>query len=202
MISTPIYRTLVADPPWKYRDGVGPGSGSGEDRIRGRRGAAGYYSTMGAAEIMALGVDGDIVGRRMSENSHLYLWTTNAFLEDAHRVARAWGFIPKTLITWRKPQMGMGSYFRNTTEHVVFAVRGSLRLKVKNQRTDFVAPRGRHSEKPEAFFEIVERCSPGPYLELFARKRRDGWTSWGNEVPSVGNCESVRSALKRPGDGL
>ena len=191
MISTPIYRTLVSDPPWNYRDRVGPGLGFGADRIRGRRGAAGYYPVMSVDEIAALGTDGEIAGYRMSENAHLYLWTTNAFMEEAHRVARAWGFIPRTVLTWRKPQMGMGHYFRNTTEHVVFAVRGSLPIKVKNQRTDFTAPRGRHSEKPEAFFEIVERCSPGPYLELFARKRRPNWTSWGNEVPSEPVRESA-----------
>lgn len=179
---TKIYRTIVADPPWNYRDRVGPGLGFGADRIRGRRGAAGYYPLMSLEQIIALGAGGTIAGFQAAQNAHLYLWTTNAFLEQAHIVARAWGFTPRTVLTWIKPQMGMGSYFRNTTEHVVFAVRGSLPLHVKNQRTDFRAPRRRHSEKPEEFFEIVERCSPGPYLELFSRKPREGWQVWGNEV--------------------
>jgi N6-adenosine-specific RNA methylase IME4 len=182
MITTPIFRTITADPPWNYRDRVGPGLGMGADRIRGRRGAAGYYDLMSLEQIVALGAGGTVAGFQASQNAHLYLWTTNAFMEQAHVVARAWGFLPRTVLTWVKPQIGMGHFFRNTTEHVVFAVRGSLPLHVKNQRTDFTAPRGRHSEKPEAFFEIVERCSPGPYLELFARKARPGWTAWGNEV--------------------
>jgi len=138
---------------------------------------------MSTHQIKALGAGGTVSGFQASQDAHLYLWTTNAFMEDAHAVARAWGFLPRTVLTWVKPQMGMGSFFRNTTEHVVFAVRGSLPLNVKNQRTDFRAARRRHSEKPEEFFEIVERCSPGPYLELFARKRRENWVSWGLDVP-------------------
>jgi N6-adenosine-specific RNA methylase IME4 len=147
MITTPIFRTITADPPWNYRDRVGPGLGMGADRIRGRRGAAGYYDLMSLEQIVALGAGGTVAGFQASQNAHLYLWTTNAFMEQAHVVARAWGFLPRTVLTWVKPQIGMGHFFRNTTEHVVFAVRGSLPLHVKNQRTDFTAPRGRHSEK-------------------------------------------------------
>lgn len=180
---TPIYRTITADPPWAYRDAVGPGAGSGPDRTRGRRGAAGYYSTMSLDEIKALGAGGTVAGYQAARNAHLYLWTTNAFIREAHEVAIAWGFAPKTVLTWIKPQMGMGAYLRNSTEHCIFAVRGSLRLHVKNQRTHFTASRRRHSEKPPEFFEIVERCSPGPYLELFARKRRENWHAWGFEAP-------------------
>lgn len=182
MIYTPIFRTIVSDPPWNYRDRVGPGLGSGPDRVRGRRGAAGYYPLMTVEQICALGAGGTVSGFQASQNAHLYLWTTNAFMEEAHAVARSWGFLPRTVLTWIKPQMGMGHYLRNTTEHVVFAVRGTLPMNVKNQRSHFTAPRGRHSEKPDEFFEIVERCSPGPYLELFARKQRKDWTTWGDEV--------------------
>jgi N6-adenosine-specific RNA methylase IME4 len=180
------FTTIVADPPWSYRDKVHAARsrklnnliGYGADKIRGRRGAAGYYSTMTIDEIKALPVS-----KCAATNSHLYLWVTNAFVDEAFTIARDWGFEPRTMLTWVKPGIGMGHYFRNNTEHVVFAVRGSLRCKLRNQPTSFTAPKSKlHSQKPERFFEIVESMSPGPYLELFARGYRDGWMSWGNEV--------------------
>lgn len=119
-------------------------------------------------------------------NAHLYLWTTNAFLDEAFRLARGWQFEPRTVLTWVKPGIGMGHYYRNNTEHVVFAVRGSLRTLRRNQPTAFTAPKSKiHSRKPEEFFKIVESMSPGPYLEMFARVRRPGWEAWGNEVPET-----------------
>jgi len=123
------------------------------------------------------------------DNAHLYLWTTNAFMEEAHQVARAWGFKPKTIITWGKVyqveptrvSMKTGFYFRGATEHVVFAVRGSLPVR-GTWPTLFLWPRiGKHSKKPEAFIDLVEQASPGPYVELFARRHRLGWDVWGNE---------------------
>ena len=156
----------------------------GADRIRGRRGAAGYYDVMSVKDICRIGGPGTIAGFNIAENAHLYLWTTNAFMEDAHVIARHWGFTVRTILTWVKPQIGMGHYFRNNTEHALFAVRGRLDLKVKNQPTSFTAPRRRHSQKPDEFFQIVERCSPGPYVELFARLPRENWKVWGNEVPA------------------
>ena len=91
----------------------------------------------------------------------------------------------KTMITWAKTQIGMGMYFRNTTEHALFGVRGRLKCLRRDVPTHFVAPRGSHSAKPEAFYDIVESMSPGPYLDVFARRLRLGWDCWGNEVYNV-----------------
>ncbi len=181
------FTTIVADPPWPYRDKVHAGRvRASQDEgytgtVKGRRGAEGYYRVMSLEEIAALPVASVV-----AENAHLYLWCTNAFLEQAHQVARAWGFQPKTVITWVKDGIGMGSYFRNCTEHVVFAVCGRLPVLRRNQRTVFHAAKSpRHSEKPEHFMQIVESMSPGPFLELFARRQRPGWTAWGDDVEGV-----------------
>jgi N6-adenosine-specific RNA methylase IME4 len=124
-----------------------------------------------------------------ARNAHLYLWTTNAFIVEAHTLARAWGFKPKTILTWVKVHqddrarvsVGTGYYYRGATEHIVFAVRGSLPLQTKEALpTAYLWPRiGQHSAKPPAFGDLVEKASPGPYLELFCRQPRIGWDSWG-----------------------
>lgn len=183
------FSTITADPPWAYTDRVHAARvrgvqvaeyGMGADRIRGRRGAEGYYPVMTTEQIAAL----DVV-RLAAPDAHLYLWTTNAFIEQAHHVARCWGFEPRTILTWVKPGIGMGHYFRNNTEHVVFATRGRLKVLRRNCPTSFNAPKTKkHSEKPEEFFRIVESMSPGPYLEMFARADRPGWTLWGNQAPA------------------
>lgn len=185
--------TLVADPPWKYRDQVHRARtqqaksqhyvGHGADKIRGRRGAEGYYPVMDVDAICALGQPGELAGCPVADNAHLYLWTTNAFLREAFLVMETWGFTYRTLLTWVKPGIGMGYYFRNNTEHVLFGVRGKLRTQRRNCPTAFEAPKSKqHSKKPDAFMEIVESMSPGPYLELFAREQRAGWWAWGNEL--------------------
>jgi N6-adenosine-specific RNA methylase IME4 len=119
---------------------------------------------------------------------------------EAHDVARAWGFEPKTIITWVKhkqgepttPSMKMGYWFRSASEHCLFAVRGSLRLNNKIcLPTWFAHPRLPHSVKPDSFRQMVEKASPGPYLELFARKTSPGWSIWGNEVESTFQFEEV-----------
>jgi N6-adenosine-specific RNA methylase IME4 len=95
----------------------------------------------------------------------------------------AWGFRYVTCLTWCKPSIGMGNYFRDSTEHILFGVRGSLALLEKNVGTWFSAERqGKHSTKPEEFYQLVEKCSPGPWLEVFSRKGRPGWTQWGAEI--------------------
>jgi N6-adenosine-specific RNA methylase IME4 len=109
---------------------------------------------------------------------------TNAFICEAHELALAWGFEPKTVLTWVKPGIGMGFYFRNNTEHVLFAVRGGLKGLRRDLPTGFNWPRGRHSEKPAAFYDMVETMSPGPRLDVFARAKRFGWDVYGNEVYS------------------
>ncbi len=162
------YRTIVADPPWRYDD-VG---------IRG--GTARHYEPMALEAISAIDVPA-------ADDAHLYLWTTNSFLRDAFDIMAAWGFRYLTTLTWHKlGAPGVGHYFRGDTEHVLFGVKGNLAippaLRVSNH---FAAPRTRHSEKPARFYEIVERVSPPAYLELFARRRRYDWDVWGNEAPEA-----------------
>lgn len=185
------FTTIIADPPWPYGDRLMSGGGP----RRKTRGAANHYTVMSLNDIIALPV-----ATSAAENAHLYLWATNAFVEEAHVVARAWGFTTKTLVTWVKPQIGMGRYFRNSTEHVLFGVRGSLPPLRRNCPTAFTAARRKHSQKPDEFYAIVESMSPGPYLELFARARREGWVSWGNEL-DVDTPEADRPGDEAPGAG-
>jgi N6-adenosine-specific RNA methylase IME4 len=145
------------------------------------------YPTMSVAEIARLDV-----ATLLSENAaHLYLWATNGFLREAFEIARAWGFKYSTALVWAKKPMGggLGGCYGIATEYVLFCRRGSLAAKSRIGRNwfDWKRPydsRGkpRHSAKPAEFFDMVERVSPGPYLELFAREPRPGWAVWGNEV--------------------
>lgn len=149
------HRALIVDPPWDYE----------WLSLAGR--ASPGYATMSHEELLALDVaawaDGDC---------HLYLWTTNNFMTRAVELMAKWGFQHKTVLTWIKPQFGMGSYFRNSTEHVLFGERGHLPTRVDDIATHFEAPTGEHSEKPETFYEIVRRASYPPYGEAFQRKNR------------------------------
>jgi N6-adenosine-specific RNA methylase IME4 len=114
------------------------------------------------------------------DSCHLWLWGVNGLMEEAYAVVRAWGFKPCTLVTWCKPVPGVGHYLRNNTEHVILATRGAPMVpKDKPLSTWFVWPRGSHSAKPSGFGDLVEKVSPGPYVELFARSPRLGWDSWG-----------------------
>jgi N6-adenosine-specific RNA methylase IME4 len=115
---------------------------------------------------------------------HLYLWTVTTVLRESFEVAEAWGFKPKKVLVWCKPGLGSGRRFRSNAEFIIFGVRGSYPVQRHDVGTWHQWPRGRHSKKPDAFFEIPETCSPGPYLELFAREKRLGWHAWGNEVDS------------------
>lgn len=166
------YSTIVADPPWKYEKG---GPRSGEKAIFGEIKTP-PYSMMTVAEITALPV-ADLA----AADAHLYLWTTNRYLYDSHDIARAWGFKPSQILTWCKPRRGIGpgGAFSNTTEFVLYCRRGSLPYGDRIDTTWWELPRGAHSVKPAAFMDIVERVSPGPYVELFARAPRLGWDSWG-----------------------
>lgn len=175
------YPTIVADPPWSYRAKNGAPNAKGPE---------GQYPTMTMDELYMLPVGG-----WAADSAHLYLWTTNTFLVEAHRLAEVWGFKPNTVLTWVKgrveggrliQQIGLGSFFRTATEHVVFAVRGDLVAKGHDITTAFVSPRTGHSEKPQAFYDIVERMSYGPYLDVFARKQRLGWDTFGNESFNFG----------------
>ena len=173
-----LYRTIVVDPPWNYSDKLSMGgtSGFGSGK-RGTRGAAQHYHTPDLSEIAGINI-----GSWAAEQAHLYVWATNAFMVEAHELCKGWDFEPKTILTWVKPQIGMGHYFRNNTEHIVFAVRGKQPTLRRDVQTSFMAPRGKHSEKPAAFYDMVESMSPGPYLDVFARKQRFGWDAWGAEV--------------------
>ena len=182
------YRTIVVDPPWKFdqpwKSGYlayrshSPGNPSSPNEGRKlARGAAAKYAVVELAEIEALPI------REWAEdNAHLYLWATNSHLRAAFGIMEAWGFTYKTTLTWCKNKIGMGRYYRNSTEHVLFGVRGSLMTQRRDVWTHFNAERHKHSEKPAAFYDMVQTMSPGPYLDVFARKPRFFWDCWGDEV--------------------
>jgi N6-adenosine-specific RNA methylase IME4 len=191
VIVSPVYRTIVADPPWQYKTPgqIGKTLEHRPNRDKGLSvhgaGSVARYGAMSLQSLMNLPI------RALSDSSsHLYLWTTNAFVCEAHDVARSWGFRPITLLTWTKikengrPSMKMGRYFRGATEHCLFAVRGSMRLRGPAASTAILSPRTAHSVKPDDFYKLVEQQSYGPYLELFARRPRVGWHVWGDEVES------------------
>lgn len=172
------FATFVADPPWRY----------GNTSTRGA--AQNHYDTMSIEELCAL----DVVRERAADEAHLYLWTTAGHLPQAFEVMTAWGFEYKTYLVWVKPQIGMGNYFRVSTELVLFGVRGGMRTQARDIRNWFEAKRTKHSAKPSIFHDLVAKASPGPYLELFSRcyadgmlsgcvcsKCRLGWSVWGNQ---------------------
>ena len=171
-----LFRVIVADPPWQLDTGPSVFNGTGEsghDNLP--------YEQMSIERIKALPVR-----ERAAADAHLYLWTTNRYVEAAYEVARAWGFKPSVLLVWAKTPrgVGLGDAYRLTTEFVLYARRGSLKELAITETTWFNWPRGKHSEKPEAFYSLVESMSPGEKLEMFARKARDGWTAWGDEAPA------------------
>ena len=171
----PPYRTIVADPPWRYRtDRVSHMSTANKERTSPDPNKR--YSGLSDDEIGSLPV-ADLADAA----AHLYLWTTCPKMEESFAIMRAWGFTYKTLVTWRKQgTLGMGVYYRVDTEHVLFGVRGSLPIPpADRQRNWLEAAKLGHSIKPPAFFDLVERVSPGPYVELFARQPRLGWDHWG-----------------------
>lgn len=164
------FATIVIDPPWDWGD-------EGDQDQLGR--ARPDYSTMTIEQLEQLDV-----GSLSDEDCHIYLWITNRSLPKGFRLLEAWGFRYITAITWVKPHFGMGNYFRGQTEHVLFGVKGSQPLKRKDVGTAFMADRGTggHSSKPASFLELVESCSPGPYIEMFSRSLRDGWVLWGEDA--------------------
>lgn len=118
-----------------------------------------------------------------AKDAHLYVWTINAYVEQTYELVRRWGFKPSTLLTWCKQPngIGLGGTYSLTTEHCLFARRGTCKALQRVDTTWWLWARGAHSAKPEAFLDIVERVSPGPRLEMFARRARFGWDYWGNE---------------------
>ena len=160
------FATILVDPPWPAQ--------SGEK----------HYRTMSLARIKALPV-----GALAARDAHLWLWTTNALLPKAYEVAEAWGFTVRSPLTWVKFRLGLGGRYqlRNATEQLLFCTRGKAPLGSRSQPTWFNAPVTEHSRKPAEQFAIIERVSPGPYLELFARRRPESnqpWAVWGDQVDS------------------
>jgi|LSQX01.1.fsa_nt_gb N6-adenosine-specific RNA methylase IME4 len=172
------FSTILIDPPWRFQNRTGK---MAPEHKRLRR-----YATLSFEEIAALPVS-----KHASVPSHLYLWCPNALLAEALQIMKGWGFTYKTNLVWYKTRKdggpdgrGVGFYFRNVTELLLFGTKGKLRtLQPGRRQVNVVACRKQeHSRKPDEFYDIIEACSPGPYLELFARQRRDGWECWGDEV--------------------
>lgn len=183
------FGTILIDPPWRFMNRTGK---VGPEHKRLRR-----YSTMSFEEIAALPV-----GQLALPKSHLYLWCPNALLLEALTIMKAWGFTYKTNIVWYKVRKdggpdgrGVGFYFRNVTELLLFGVKGQLRtLKPGRSKVNILITRKQeHSRKPDEIYNIIEQCSPGPYLELFARFRRKGWVQWGDQVDEY---ERIRPLYK------
>ena len=185
------FSTVVADPPWNYSQKLSGGGTSGYSPVHhsrgGNRGASNHYQTLTIEDLLALPVLEEVAPR-----AHLYLWTTGAFMVEAHQLADAWGFEPKGIIPWVKIKkdatkhiaaadgdlhaairMGMGRYLRWCSEFVLFGVRGKLPPLRNDQLGAILAERRAHSEKPERFYQLVKSASPGPRLELFARRKRE-----------------------------
>lgn len=172
------FGTLLADPPWRFQNRTG--------KVAPEHRRLSRYDTMTAADIAAMPVEG-----LMAEQSHCYLWVPNALIADGLDVLEAWGFTYKAMVVWAKRRKdggpdgrGVGFYFRNVTEPILFGVRGKLRtLPPGRSQVNMIETQKReHSRKPDEQYEVIEACSPGPYLELFARYPQEGWTTWGNEA--------------------
>jgi N6-adenosine-specific RNA methylase IME4 len=159
------FGTVYADPPWAYQNTAARGA------------AENHYRTMSLDDICRLPVPSISAAR-----AHLHLWTTTAFLSDAFAVIRAWDFTYKSCFVWVKPLIGCGNYWRLAHEFLLLGVRGRTPFRDKTERSWRELTRGRHSGKPERVREIIERVSPGPYLELFGRKPVAGWVVFGDAI--------------------
>jgi N6-adenosine-specific RNA methylase IME4 len=169
------YQIIYADPPWELK----AGSPNLHAKKQGNRPLA--YPTMTLQEMKDLPVQ-SIVGN----DAVLFLWTTNKYIEDSYKVARAWGFNPSTMLVWcKKPKgRGLGGTFGISTEYILFARKGSLKAKERHWSTWFEAKRGLHSVKPQIVRKMIEKCFDGNKIELFARQKIESWDVWGNEVKS------------------
>lgn len=171
--------TILADPPWQFQNKTG--------KIAPEHRRLSRYSTIRLDDIAAMPVESVV-----STRAHLYLWCPNALLPDGLSVMKAWGFNYKSNIVWHKVRKdggsdgrGVGFYFRNVTELILFGVRGknARTLNPGRRQVNLLATRKReHSRKPDELYDLIESCSRGPYLELFARGTRKGWLTWGNQA--------------------
>lgn len=172
------FQTVLADPPWRFTNRTG--------KVAPEHRRLDRYATMSLEEIKQLRVEDSC-----APHAHLYLWVPNALLPEGLEVMKEWGFRYVSNIVWAKRRKdggpdgrGVGFYFRNVTELILFGVRGSMRtLAPARSQVNMIETRKReHSRKPDEQYELIESCSPGPYLELFARYPRTGWTAWGDEA--------------------
>jgi N6-adenosine-specific RNA methylase IME4 len=172
------FGTILADPPWKFMNRTGKMAPEHKRLYR--------YHTMSNEDIMAMPVK-----ELALPKSHLYLWVPNALILTGLEVMQAWGFEYKTMLVWYKirkdggpDRRGVGFYFRNVTEVILFGVRGSLRTLNPGRRQEniILSQKREHSRKPDELYDIIEDCSPGPFLELFARNPRKNWTTWGDQT--------------------
>lgn len=172
------FGAVLADPPWRFQNRTG--------KVAPEHRRLSRYDTLATDEIASMPV-AEVVAAR----SHCYLWAPNALLSTGLAVLEAWGFTYNAMLVWAKRRKdggpdgrGVGFYFRNVTEPVLFGTRGKLRtLAAGRRQVNLIETRKReHSRKPDELYPIIEACSPGPYLELFARYPRSGWQVWGNEA--------------------
>ena len=173
------FTTVLADPPWQFQNRTGKMAPEHKRLSR--------YSTMTLQEIKELPVETIV-----TDMAHLYLWVPNALLADGMQVMERWGFTYKTNMIWYKirkdgghDRRGVGFYFRNVTEMILFGVRGKNARTLqpgRSQENIISSQKREHSRKPDEQYAIIEACSPGPYLELFARGPRKGWSVWGNQA--------------------
>lgn len=173
------FATVLADPPWQFQNRTG--------KIAPEHHRLSRYPTMTLQDICDLPVEGIV-----ADTAHLYMWVPNALLPEGLQVMRSWGFSYKSNLIWHKIRKdggsdgrGVGFYFRNVTEILLFGVRGknARTLDAGRRQVNMIETRKReHSRKPDEQYELIESCSNGPYLEMFARRMRPGWTSWGNDA--------------------
>ena len=173
------FSTILADPPWQFQNRTG--------KVAPEHKRLNRYGTMGLDDIKKLPV-----AQACADTTHLYLWVPNALMPEGLAVLTAWGFQYKSNLIWHKIRKdggpdgrGVGFYFRNVTEMVLFGVKGkkARTLAPGRSQVNFLKTQKReHSRKPDEFYNIVESCSPGPYLEMFARGTRPGWTTWGSQA--------------------
>jgi N6-adenosine-specific RNA methylase IME4 len=184
------FHTILADPPWQFQNRTG--------KVAPEHKRLNRYDTLSLQEIKQLPIQ-DLAANL----AHLYLWVPNALLNEGLEVMSAWGFTYKTNIIWYKVRKdggpdgrGVGFYFRNVTEIILFGVKGknARTLDAGRSQVNLVSSRKReHSRKPDEIYEIIESCSSGPYLELFARGKKEGWAQWGDQVENYSPTWSTYS---------
>ena len=184
------YGTILIDPPWRFQNRTG--------KVAPEHQRLNRYATLSLPELKLLPI-----GELAAEKSHLYLWTPNALLPDAVELLKEWGFTYKTNIVWYKirkdggpDRRGVGFYYRNVTEMILFGVKGRLRTlaPARSQENMIVQRKREHSKKPDEQYDLITRCSPGPYLEVFAREAVSGWDVWGDQVDTYEDQRPIYKA--------